>query len=213
MEKPQELLKKSPIAPNLELEKSAEAAGYQPIAGVDEAGRGPLAGPVVVSAVILGKAWNLQHPLNDSKKISKALREELFRVIRQEALSYRIVAISPKLIDQMNILQATLFGMKRALQELKVRPQYVLVDGNRLPCMDMAGEAVIKGDGRSCSIAAASILAKVARDRIMEGFGRVYPLWDFGQHKGYPTQKHRENIATHGLSPIHRHSFRCGLED
>lgn len=101
MEKPQELLKKSPIAPNLELERNAEAAGYQPIAGVDEAGRGPLAGPVVVSAVILGKAWNLQHPLNDSKKISKALREELFRVIRQEALSYRIVAISPKVIDQV----------------------------------------------------------------------------------------------------------------
>ena len=212
MEKQQESVKKSPIAPNLELENQAEAQGYQSIAGVDEAGRGPLAGPVVVASVILGKDWNLQHPLNDSKKISATLRKELFQLIRQESLSYRMVAVSPKWIDRVNILQATLLGMKRALHELKVRPQYVLVDGNQFPPIDIAGKAVVKGDARSCSIAAASILAKVARDRIMEGFSRVYPFWEFDQHKGYPTQKHRERIAQHGLSPIHRQSFRCFAE-
>lgn len=209
MEKQQELLKKLPTAPNLELERQAEQAGYQTIAGVDEAGRGPIAGPVVVAAVILGNCWNLNHPLNDSKKLSSSVRGKLFQVIRQEALAYRIVAISPKVIDQLNILQATLFGMKRAIQELKICPQYVLVDGKQYPLIAIAGEAVVKGDGRSCSIAAASILAKVARDRIMEGFDRIYPFWGFRKHKGYPTPQHRKAIEQHSLSPIHRHSFQC----
>ena len=209
MEKRQELLKKSRTVPSLELEIQAWKRGYQHVAGVDEAGRGPIAGPVVIAAVILGEQWDCNHPLNDSKKLSAVLRDRLFDVIRQEALAYRIVSISPEKIDQINILQATLLGMKRVLKELKVHPHYVLADGNQYPPVDIEGQPVVKGDEKSYSIAAASILAKVTRDRIMTEFGRIYPEWGFEQHKGYATLQHRKAVETHGLSPIHRRTFRC----
>ena len=212
MEKRQELLKKSHTVPNLELEKKAWAQGHQHVAGVDEAGRGPIAGPVVVAAVILGKNWNYRHPLNDSKKLSTELREHLFDIIRQEALTFRIISISSQKIDELNILQATLLGMKRVLKELRVYPNYVLADGNKYPTIDIQGRPVVKGDTKSFSIAAASILAKVTRDRIMMEYGRIYPAWGFSHHKGYATLQHRKAVETHGLSPIHRRSFRCYSE-
>ena len=209
MEKRQELLKKSHTVPNLELEKQVWGQGYQHIAGVDEAGRGPIAGPVVIAAVILGENWDCSHPLNDSKKLSATLREHLFNIIRQKALSFRIISISPQKIDELNILQATLLGMKRVLKELKIHPHYVLADGNQYPAVDIPGRPVVKGDAKSFSIAAASILAKVTRDRIMIEYGRMYPAWGFSQHKGYATPQHRKAVETHGLSPIHRRSFHC----
>ncbi|MBF0280348.1 MAG: ribonuclease HII [SAR324 cluster bacterium] len=201
--------KKSPTVPSLELEEQAWGEGYKNVAGVDEAGRGPLAGPVIAAAVILGDQWDEGHPVNDSKKLSAEQRENLFDIIRQQAKAYRIVAVSPKLVDQLNILQATLLGMKRTIEELKVRPDFVLVDGNKFPPVNVDGKFVIKGDARSKSIAAASILAKVARDRVMKGFSRIYPLWGFEQHKGYPTLKHRQAIEQYGLCSIHRQSFQC----
>ena len=194
--------------PSLQLESVAQAQGFRNIAGVDEAGRGPLAGPVVVVAVILGPDWDINHPLQDSKRIPGAERERLFPIIRKQAQACRIIAVSPKAIDESNILQATLDGMSRSLRELHTPADYALVDGNRFPTMGLPGEAVVKGDSHSCSIAAASILAKVARDRIMRVYGQRYPEWGFEQHFGYPTPKHREAIQRHGLSPIHRRTFR-----
>lgn len=196
------------LRPTLELEQRAWEQGFQRVAGVDEAGRGPLAGPLVVAAVVLGDRWNPEHPLNDSKQLSAEARDALFTVIRQEAHAYRIVVVSPAQVDEWNILQATLRGMARSLERLKPAPDYALIDGNRLPELSLAGEAVVKGDTRSLSIAAASILAKVVRDRLMQVYGRRYPEWGFAEHMGYPTRKHREAIAQYGLSPIHRRSFR-----
>ena len=194
--------------PSLQLEADAQAQGFRNIAGVDEAGRGPLAGPVVVAAVILGPDWDTSHALQDSKRIPEGERERLFPIIRKEAQAHRIIAVSPQAIDEANILRATLDGMTRSLRELRTPADYALVDGNRFPAMGIPGAAVVKGDSRSCSIAAASILAKVARDRIMRVYGRRYPEWGFEQHFGYPTPKHREAIQRYGLSPIHRRSFR-----
>lgn len=194
--------------PNLDLEGRAWNQGHRYVAGVDEAGRGPLAGPVVTAAVILGPDWNTDYPLNDSKKLSLSLRESLFHIIRKHSLAYRIVSVSPGTIDRLNILQATLQGMQRAVNELKVSPDYVLVDGNHAPPFSCPGEPVIKGDARSCSIAAASILAKVARDRIMTALGRLYPEWGFEKHKGYPTAQHRDAIERYGICVWHRRSFR-----
>ena len=154
------------FSPTLELETAAQGRGFQQVAGVDEAGRGPLAGPVMVAAVILGKDWNAEHPLNDSKKLSSTKREQLFDVICSEALAFKIVSISAEEIDRLNILQATLHGMLRCLTEIEPAPDYALVDGNRFPQTTILGEAVVKGDARSKSIAAASILAKVTRDRV-----------------------------------------------
>ena len=194
--------------PSLQLEADAQAQGFRNIAGVDEAGRGPLAGPVVVAVVILGPDWDTSHALQDSKRIPEGERERLFPIIRKEAQAHRIIAVSPRAIDEANILRATLDGMTRSLRELRTPADYALVDGNRFPTMEIPGAAVVKGDSRSCSIAAASILAKVARDRIMRVYGRRYPEWGFEQHFGYPTPKHREAIQRYGLSPIHRRSFR-----
>lgn len=208
MERRLVLPKKSHTGPSLSYEQKAWKNGHQLVAGVDEAGRGPLAGPVVVAAVILGPSWDETCPLNDSKKLSLAMRESLFDTIRKNVLAYRIVAISPKIVDRLNILQASLFGMERSVRELKTRPDYVLVDGNKYPSLDLPGEPIVKGDSLSMSIAAASILAKVARDRVMVGYNRVYPNWGFERHKGYPTVQHRNAVAEHGLSPIHRRSFR-----
>ncbi|MBC8259220.1 MAG: ribonuclease HII [SAR324 cluster bacterium] len=194
--------------PTLELEKAAADRGFKQIAGVDEAGRGPLAGPVVVAAVILGEAWKTEHQLNDSKKLSEKKREQLFEIICTEAAAYKIVAISAEDIDRLNILQATLLGMLRCLTEIVPTPDYALVDGNIFPKTEIQGEAVVKGDGRSKSIAAASILAKVTRDQLMLENAKHYPEWGFEQHKGYPTIQHRRAIEKYGLSPLHRKSFR-----
>lgn len=214
MEKQQDYEKKSHTkAANLEYEQKAWADGHQHVAGVDEAGRGPLAGPVVVGAVILGAEWNDSHVLRDSKLLRESQRNQLFDVIRKEALAYKIVVISEKEIDEINILQATYLGMTRSAKELDIQPDYVLVDGNRYPpLLSIPGETIVKGDQRSKSIAAASILAKVTRDRIMVEYSSIYPDWDFQQHKGYPTKKHREAIAKYGMSPIHRKSFCSKFE-
>ena len=196
------------FSPTLELETAAQGRGFRQVAGVDEAGRGPLAGPVMVAAVILGKDWNAEHPLNDSKKLSSTRLEQLFDVICSEALAFKIVSISAEEIDMLNILQATLHGMLRCLAEIEPAPDYALVDGNRFPQTTILGEAVVKGDARSKSIAAASILAKVTRDRVMVENAKRYPEWGFEGHKGYPTKQHRAAIEKYGLSPLHRRSFR-----
>ena len=198
--------------PTLEFENAAYGRGFSKIAGIDEAGRGPLAGPVVVAAVILGKSWNTEFELNDSKQLTAKKRQELFDIICVESLAFQIVFVSPQEIDRLNILQATMVGMKRCSAEIEPTPDYLLVDGNRYPVMNVQGQAIVKGDCLSKSIAAASILAKVARDRKMVEFGEKYPQWGFEFHKGYPTKQHRKAIAEHGLSPIHRRSFNVKPE-
>ena len=195
------------LSPTLELENAAYSRGFSKIAGIDEAGRGPLAGPVVVAAVILGRNWNTEIELNDSKQLTAKRRQVLYDLICVKAIAFKIVSVSPQEIDRLNILQATMVGMQRCSDEIDPSPDYLLVDGNRYPVTNIQGQAVVKGDCLSKSIAAASILAKVTRDRKMVEFGKEYPQWGFERHKGYPTREHREAIAEYGLSPIHRRSF------
>ena len=194
--------------PTLEFENEAYSQGFCKIAGIDEAGRGPLAGPVIIAAVILGKNWNNEIKLNDSKQLSAKKRQELFELICKESSAFKIVSVSPQKIDRLNILQATMLGMKSCSSEIMPTPDYLLVDGNRYPDTKIKGRALVKGDCLSKSIAAASILAKVFRDRKMVEFGKMYPKWGFERHMGYPTRQHRDAIAKHGFSPIHRRSFR-----
>ena len=187
--------------------------GYRFVAGVDEAGRGPLAGPLVVAAVILPRDWAEPVELDDSKRLSPAQREAAFPAIRRRAVSWRVVVVPPGEIDRVNILRATLAAMARAVERLKPGVDFVLVDGNRAPeppPRRCPCELLVGGDGLSASIAAASILAKVVRDRLMGVYGRRYPQWGFDRHKGYGTRAHRDAIARHGPSPIHRRSFRPG---
>lgn len=198
----------SGLVPTLEFEIAAFDRGFKNVAGVDEAGRGPLAGPVVVAAVILGKDWDPGHPLDDSKKLSAKKREQLFDLVCREAVGFKIVSISAQEIDRLNILQATLLGMLRCLTEIVPATDYALVDGNQYPQTTLKGETVIKGDSRSKSIAAASILAKVTRDRVMLENAILYPEWGFENHKGYPTKLHRQAIQKYGLTPLHRKTFR-----
>lgn len=176
------------------------------VAGVDEVGRGTLAGDVVTAAVILDPKKPITG-LNDSKKLSEKKREELFDIICENALSWSIARATVEEIDQLNILQASLLAMKRAVEALNVQPEHVLVDGNKLPKWRYNAEAVIKGDGRVESIGAASILAKVTRDREMVVFEEQYPGYGFAKHKGYPTKQHREALEQLGITPIHRHSY------
>ncbi len=212
MEKQLGLKKELRPAPTLDFEKSAAKFGYVNIAGVDEAGRGPLAGPVVIAAVILGKYWKSKYLLNDSKKLSLRKRENLFDIICNEAKAFNIVSISPKEIDKLNILRATLFGMGKCLSEMTPKPDYAIIDGNHYPQIEVPGETVIKGDERSKSIAAASILAKVTRDRFMIEKAKLYPEWGFEVHKGYATKMHRKAIAEFGLTPMHRKSFKLKVK-
>ena len=198
----------SGLVPTLEFEIAAFDRGFKNVAGVDEAGRGPLAGPVVVAAVILGQDWDPRHPLDDSKKLSAKKREQLFDLVCREAVGFKIVSISAQEIDRLNILQATLLGMLRCLTEIVPATDYALVDGNQYPQTTLKGETVIKGDSRSKSIAAASILAKVTRDRVMLENAILYPEWGFENHKGYPTKLHRQAIQKYGLTPLHRKTFR-----
>lgn len=176
------------------------------VAGVDEAGRGPLAGPVVAAAVILDDLNPIQG-LADSKKLSPARREKLYDEIRAKALCCSIAEASVDEIDRLNILQATLLAMRRAVEGLRLKPAKVLVDGNRLPVLDVLAEAIVKGDATVPAISAASILAKVHRDRWCADFDREFPQYGFAAHKGYGTAEHMAALRTHGACPQHRKSF------
>lgn len=176
------------------------------LCGVDEAGRGPLCGPVSVAAVVLDPKKPIPG-LNDSKKLSEKKREELFPVIKETALTYTIVFVSPSDIDRLNILGATMYGMQQAVAGLSIQPNLVLIDGNRCPELSVSSEAVVKGDAVSASIAAASVLAKVARDHYMMELDEQYPEYKLAQHKGYPTKLHYELLEKHGLQDFYRRSF------
>ncbi len=193
-------------------ERRAKAAGHGPVCGVDEAGRGPLAGPVCAAAVIF--PMDLSIPgLNDSKKLTEKKREALFPVIQEQALAWSVGWATAEEIDEINILQATFLAMKRAVEGLSQQPGWVLVDGNRMPPLSIPGETVVKGDAQCASIAAASILAKVSRDRLLREWDQLYPQYGFAKHKGYGTKAHYEAIQQFGLLPIHRRSFLKNLED
>lgn len=189
-----------------EIEETHFENGIKIICGVDEAGRGPLAGPVCAAAVILPPHADIPG-LNDSKKLSDKRRRELFPVIKQAAVAYGIGIATHEEIDRINILQATYLAMERALQNLGVKPELALIDGNRAKDFGLPVETVVKGDSRSASIAAASILAKVTRDDMMLELADTYPQYGFEIHKGYGTKAHYAALDEHGISPIHRMSF------
>ncbi len=176
------------------------------VAGVDEAGRGPLAGPVVAAAVVLAPGRPIDG-LADSKKLSPARREALARIIREQAAAWALGRAEVKEIDRLNVLQAAMLAMKRAVEALDPPPERVLVDGNRLPVLAMPAEAIVGGDARVAAISAASILAKVARDREMIALDARYPGYGFARHKGYGTREHLEALKRLGPSPVHRRSF------
>ena len=189
-----------------QFEENIMSKGFQIVCGVDEAGRGPLAGPVCAAAVIL-PAYAEIPGLNDSKKLSDKKRRELFPVICEKALAYGIAFSDEKEIDEINILQATFVAMKRAVEMLSVKPDYILVDGNKIPAFDIPAQSVVKGDSLSASIAAASVLAKVTRDDLMLKMAEQYPVYGFDIHKGYGTKAHYDALTKHGPSPIHRLTF------
>ena len=188
-------------------ERKARGCGYRIIAGIDEAGRGPLAGPVVAAAVILPPGY--KHPeITDSKKLSPRRRERLYGIIQRDAVSIGIGVVEAPVIDAVNILQATLLAMKDAVLELSPSPDYLLIDGlNRIDLV-IPQETIIRGDSLSLSVASASIVAKVSRDRLMEMYHRQFPQYNFLRNKGYGTREHREAILKFGRSKIHRRSFR-----
>ena len=188
-------------------EKEATENGYRKIAGIDEAGRGPLAGPVVSSAVILPPAFALSDVM-DSKKLSAKKRARLYDKIYTLASAIGIGIVDPLEIDRINILQASLFAMAMAVDNLNPQPDYLLIDGTFCISSQFPQKPIIKGDSLSISIAAASIIAKVTRDRLMESYDFYYPQYGFCQHKGYPTKAHKAAIRKFGCSPIHRRSFK-----
>lgn len=187
-------------------EHDAYLRGYTAVCGIDEAGRGPLAGPVYAAAVWLPEGFVLDG-LNDSKKLSEKKREALFPVILENAVSYGIGFATEQEIDEINILQATFLAMRRAFDAMQKRCDYALIDGNRMPPLPVPGETIVKGDAKSPSVAAASILAKVSRDRVMLEYAKQYPEYQFEKHKGYGTKVHVEALHTYGPSPIHRKTF------
>ena len=192
----------------LTYENALKAKGYQYIAGVDEVGRGPLAGPVVCAAVIMPLAKEeLIEGVDDSKKLSEKKREELAKKIKEKAIAYSIVEIDEKAIDEMNILQATRLGMKRAIESLCVSPDVVLTDGNMTIEIPFPQKSVVHGDALSYSIGAASIVAKVYRDNLMGEYAKQYPQYAFEKNKGYGTAAHIAGIQEYGLCPIHRKTF------
>lgn len=190
----------------LDFEKEAAAKGYKAVCGVDEAGRGPLAGPVCAAAVILPENTIIEG-VNDSKKLSEKKREALFDVIKEQALSYSIAFASVEEVEEMNILNATMLAMKRAVEGLDVKSDYAMIDGNRLPNLDIDSEFIIKGDAKSMSIACASILAKVSRDRLLYKYAEEFPEYSFDKHKGYGTKVHVEALKKYGPCKYHRLSF------
>lgn len=187
-----------------EFEEKYDSFSY--ICGIDEAGRGPLAGPVVAGAVVLPKGKRILY-VNDSKKLSEKKREELFDVIKEEALSFGLGIVSPERIDEINILQATYEAMREAVNKLSVSPDILLNDAVTIPGIDIRQVPIIKGDAKSLTIASASILAKVTRDRIMAEYDLQYPEYGFAKHKGYGTKAHIDAIRQFGPSPIHRKTF------
>ncbi len=190
----------------LEIEEGLYTKGYKLICGVDEAGRGPLCGPVVAAAVIL-KPDDMIEGVNDSKKLSEKKREAVYEEIMKKALAVGVGIKDVSVIEEVNILNATKLAMKEAISNLKVRPEYVLIDGNQMIDIDIEGETVVHGDAKSESIAAASIIAKVTRDRMLINWDKDYPEYGFAKHKGYGTKAHIEAIQKYGLTPLHRPSF------
>ena len=193
-------------------ELACQRSGYKRIAGIDEAGRGALAGPVIAAAVILPIHCDIKG-LKDSKQLSPKQRARLFDEIHDVAVSVGVGAANHQIIDRSNILEATLLAMQKAVENLTPQPDYLLVDGLNLPATGIVGKAIPKGDRRSFSIAAASIIAKTTRDRLMVEADRTYPNYGFPKHKGYPTSQHRQAIAQFGASEIHRRTFKLLPDD
>lgn len=192
--------------PDFTYEKEKAALGYKAVCGCDEAGRGPLCGPVVAAAVILPTDIEIEG-LNDSKKLTEKKRELLFDIIKEKAIAYAIAEASPEEIDEINILNASMLAMNRAVDALSVKADFALIDGNCARGFSIPTETVVKGDAKSASIAAASILAKVTRDRGCAILDSQYPQYGIAKHKGYPTKEHMEAVRVHGPSPIHRKTF------
>ena len=190
----------------LEIEEGLYSKGIKLVCGVDEAGRGPLCGPVVAAAVILKPDSKIEG-VNDSKKLSEKKREQVYEAIMQNALAVGVGMRDVDVIESVNILNATKLAMKEAISKLKVQPEYVLIDGNQMIDITIPGETVVHGDAISESIAAASIIAKVTRDRMLIEWDKEYPEYGFAKHKGYGTKAHTDAIAKYGLTPIHRPSF------
>lgn len=189
-----------------EYEKQAISEGFTSVCGIDEAGRGPLCGPVCAAAVILPLDCEIEG-INDSKKISEKKREVIFEVIKEKALAYSVCMVDAKTIDEVNILQATFMAMRGAYEGLGVKCDIALIDGNQKPGLPCEERTIVKGDAKSISIAAASILAKVSRDRYMREVDEKYPQYQFSKHKGYGTKLHYEMIAEHGICQEHRRTF------
>lgn len=196
----------------LHYEEAALANGYACVCGIDEAGRGPLAGPVYAAAVVLPRGVIIAG-VNDSKKLSPLKREKLYDVIIESAETYAVASADEREIDKYNILEAAMIAMRRACAGLKVKPDFALVDGNRDPRLGCKTQCVVGGDGKSENIAAASILAKVSRDKYMLGLDERYPQYGFARHKGYPTREHYKALLHFGPSPVHRMSFLKNLEE
>lgn len=193
--------------PDYKYENAVKSKGFKLVCGVDEAGRGPLAGPVCAAAVILPEDAVIEG-LNDSKKLSEKKREALYDVIKEKAIAFCVAYGTLEEIETLNILQATFLAMNRAIDGLAVKPDFALIDGNRVPKdIKIPCETVVKGDGKSMSVAAASVLAKVTRDRLMLEYDKKYPEYDFKKHKGYGTKEHTELIKKYGPCEIHRMSF------
>ena len=192
--------------PSLEYENIKYAEGYTAVCGTDEAGRGPLCGPVVAAAVILPRDVEIEG-LNDSKKLTEKKREKLFDIIKEKAIAYAIAEASAAEIDEINILNASMLAMKRAIDALAIKADFALIDGNCSRGFDIPTQTIVKGDSISASIAAASILAKVTRDRQCEELDKLYPEYNIAKHKGYPTKDHMDAVRKYGPAPIYRMSF------
>lgn len=194
----------------LQYEREIWKEGNKYIAGVDEAGRGPIAGPVVAAAVIMKNSMphNLPVRIDDSKKLSERQRVIAYKWIIKKALAFSVGIVSPREIDRINIKEASMLAMRKAIDTLPIQPEHLLVDGYPMPDPPYPQTAIIKGDSKSVSIAAASIIAKVVRDQVMQEYAEEYPHYDFASNKGYGTQKHIDAIIKNGLSPIHRRTFR-----
>ena len=192
--------------PSFDIEKAKQELGFQYVCGIDEAGRGPLCGPVVAAACILPVDVDIPK-LNDSKKLTPKVRMELFEQIQENALAYSIAYGTVEEINEINILEATLLAMRRAVEGLSIKPDYLIVDGNIFRNFDIPGESVVKGDAVSSSIAAASILAKVTRDLLCDDLDAEYPGYGIKQHKGYGTKAHMDALRQHGPTPCHRKQF------
>ena len=192
--------------PSFEYEEKHYEEGFSAVCGCDEAGRGPLCGPVVAAAVILARGLVIEG-LDDSKKLTEKKREKLFDIIKEKAVAYAIAEATPAEIDEINILNASMLAMRRAVEALSVKADFALIDGNTSRGFSIPTETVVKGDSKSYSIAAASILAKVTRDRGCIELDAAYPEYNIAKHKGYPTKEHMDAVIKHGPSPIHRKSF------